>query len=109
MWKMPRIPLPPTLAALIAVGDGIAHIVTDLHALKEQAMARFDALEGKIDELGSALDNLETEWAQLKDEIASDAADQAKVDELAARMDSAIGRVRGVDLVASDEPTEPVE
>ncbi len=106
MWKMPRIPHPPIVAAVIAVGEGVARIVKDLHEFKEQVMAKFDALEGKIDELGSALDNLETEWAELKDQLASDTADQAKVDELTARMDAAVSRVRGVDLVPDEAPAD---
>lgn len=50
------------------------------------------------------------EWATLKDELANDTSDQAAVDAATSRVDAALSRVRGVDLVPDQpEPTNPAD
>ncbi len=117
MWKMPRIPLPPTLAALIAVGDGVTHIVKDLHALKEQTMADFAALNARLDEHATApaaaVQRVNDDVQALRDQVAMlelDSDDQAQVDAAVQRVQGSIDALNAIDPVRSDdEPTEPVE
>ncbi len=117
MWfpRIPRLPQHPLAVVLGQLRDQVRnvgldakHIIRDIHSLKEQLMADFTGLNAKLDALGASLDNLEAEWAALKDQIANDTSDQAAVDAATARVDAALSRVRGVDLVPdAEQPTEP--
>ncbi len=110
MWKMPRIPLPPTLAALIAVGEGVEHIVKELHALKEQIMADFSRLDAKLDEYGTAISGavqrVNEDVQALRDEVARltlDAEDQAKVDAIVERMQGNLDAINAIDPVRVED------
>ncbi len=119
MWfpRLPR-PLQHPLAVVLGqlrdqirnVGHDVAHILRDLHQLKELHVADFSNLNAKLDDLGAGLDNLEAEWTALKDQIANDTSDQSAVDAATARVDAALSRVRGVDLVPdAEQPTNPAD
>lgn len=95
------------IKALPSMRDDLVSVHRHLHEIKEQLMADFSNLNAKVDQLAGALDTLESEWAELKDQLTNDTADQAAVDALTARVDSALSRVRGVDLVADQPAEEP--
>ncbi len=122
MWKMPRIPLPSTLAALIAVGEGIEHIVKELHELKEQAMSdKAEVLAQVADvkalvveltkDVGRVLDRLDAAIAAGNmDEVSAAVADlRSAVQDVDDRVEAAAPEP--VEEPASEEPTdgEPVE
>ncbi len=110
LWKMPRIPHPPIVAAIIAVGEGVTRIVKDLHEFKEQVMADFTALNAKLDEhataLGNAVQRVNDDVQALRDQIAElelDTADQAQVDAAVARVQESVDALNAIDPVRAED------
>lgn len=94
-------------AAAVAAALGVAgwHALTGMEA---RIMANFDALNAKLDEQATALNDAKTriadDFAALTAQIAAlelDGDDQAKVDEATAKVQASIDTLTAIDPVAS--------
>ncbi len=108
MWKMPRIPLPATLAALIAIGDGITHIVKDLHELKEQAMSDKAEVLAQIADLKTLVVELSKDVGRVADRL-DEAVAANNLDDVTAAVSDLRGLVQAADDRAEAAAPEPVE
>lgn len=111
MFKMPRIPQPPTVAALVAIGKGVQHIVKDLHALKEQVMATKDEVLAQIADVKTLLGEVRKDVGRVADKL-DEAVANSNLDDVAAAVADLRGVVQDIDdraETASPEPAAPVE
>lgn len=94
-----------TVAAVIVVG---AVVWRALNRMEHRLMANFDALNEQIAGLGTALDEaiarIDADFQALRDQLASDATDQAAVDAATAALSASVDRLRALD----PDPTSPV-
>lgn len=111
LWKMPRIPLPPTVAALIAVGEGIEHIVKELHALKEQTMSDKAEVLAQVADVKALVTELKKDVGRVLDRL--DAAVAAgNMDEVSAAVADLRSAVQDIDErveAAAPEDTTPAD
>jgi hypothetical protein len=125
--RLPRMPN-PLVAALnsIAVrldrlevgldraGDRLDRLGTRTRHLKEYMVANFDALNDKVDGLGDAIaaavTRIDADFQALRDQLASDATDQAAVDAAADKLQASIDALNSVDPDPSNPapPAEPI-
>ncbi len=111
LWKMPRIPLPPTVAALIAVGEGIEHIVKDLHALKEQVMADKAEVLAQIADVKTLVAELKKDVERVADRL-DEAVANSNLDEVSAAVADLRTAVQDIDEraeAAAPEDTTPAD
>ncbi len=99
--RMPRPKPHPLLDALRA-------IERRLNQLKEIMVANFDALNQRLDTLTASLEAAQARIAEdfqaLKDQLASDSADQAAIDAAVAKLDQSIALLDSVDPDAANPP-----
>jgi len=91
-----------------------AHIIRDLHKLKEIIVANFAELNAALDAhntaLTGAVQRVNDDVQALKDQIDRlqlDTDDQAQVDAAVARVQSAVDALNAVDPVTAEVPVEP--
>ncbi len=86
------------------IGLDVAHILRDLHQLKEQIMADFTGLHGSVDELKRTVAETAERIERRLDEVLDDTVDQAATDQAAAEIREATAALKAI---APDQPAEP--
>ncbi len=108
LWKMPRIPHPPIVAAVIAVGKGVAHIVKDLHELKEQIVSDKAEVLAQIADLKTLVVELTEDVGRVADRL-DEAVAANNLDEVSAAVADLRDLVQAADDRAEAAAPEPVE
>lgn len=113
---MPRLRLPrlrnPVYDALRELAGRVHDNTRAVHELKEIVMANFEALNNAVAGLGTAVEDavarIDADFQALKDQLATDSADQAAVDAATEQVQASIDRLKAIDPDPSN-PAQPVE
>ncbi len=105
----------PTTAVVVLTGGDLAELPEQIRLIltnQEQIMADFTALRGALEqqktEMLAAIDRVAADVQALQDRIAEmelDAADQAEVTDLTAKVMESVDTLRGIDPVAAVDDT----
>lgn len=89
------------ILGITALAAQIGRLADLIHALKEQNMADFTALNAQIDGIGTAIqsaaDRINADLQALKDQLAQDATDQASVDAATAKLQGSVDALNAID------------